>query len=558
MEHEVKLIGLLPDTQYYYSVGTTTGTLAGGDSAHFFLTSPELGTAKPTRIWIIGDSGTAGANARAVRDAYVNFAGTRYTDLWLMLGDNAYPDGTDSEYQAAVFTMYPSFLKQTVLWPTLGNHDGHTADSATQTGPYYNIFTLPKNGEAGGRASGTEAYYSFDYGNIHFICLDSYETNRAPGSPMLTWLKADLDDTVQDWIIAFWHHPPYSKGSHNSDTEANLIEMRQNVLPILEDYGVDLVLTGHSHSYERSFLLDGHYGSSSTLTSAMIKDSGDGREDGTGAYMKPTGLPPHAGAVYAVAGSSGQTSGGALNHPAMFISLNLLGSMVLDIDGDRLDAKFLTKGGAIQDYFTIQKGNVPPPVSTVVFQDGVFPWSTYSGTRDTFISEAQPNKNFGTATSLNVDGDEPAGTGKDRAVLLKWASLTVPAGSTVQSATITLNITNTSAGTYELYEMKRDWSEARVTWERYVKNKSWQVSGANGALDRGTTVLGTVTASALGQLTVTLNAPGIALVQSWVGTPTTNYGLILTDSAANDEVNFTSSEGTTAGLRPKLTVTYVP
>ena len=69
-----------------------------------------------------------------------------------MLGDNAYVDGTDEEYQAAVFDMYPELLRQTFLWSTFGNHDGLSADSDTETGPYYDIFTLPRQGEAGGLA----------------------------------------------------------------------------------------------------------------------------------------------------------------------------------------------------------------------------------------------------------------------------------------------------------------------------------------------------------------------------------------------------------------------
>jgi len=363
-EHVVTVSGLSANTTYYYSVGTTTVTLAGDDADHFFLTSPAQGTPKATRIWILGDSGTANANAEAVRDAYLNFAGTSHTDLWLMLGDNAYEDGTDDEYQDAVFDMYPSMLKKSVLWPTLGNHDGHTADSETQTGPYYDIFSLPKNGEAGGLASGTEAYYSFDYGNVHFICLESYETSRSPSDAMMTWLANDVNSTTRDWVIAFWHHPPYSKGSHNSDTEIPLVEMRQNALPILETAGVDLVLAGHSHSYERSFLLDGHYGTSDTLESHMKKDAGSGREDDTGTYTKPVGTP-NEGAVYVVAGSSGSTGGGALNHPAMYISLNSLGSLVLDIDGNRLDAKFLRSTGEIGDYFTVIKAPPPPPTVEV-------------------------------------------------------------------------------------------------------------------------------------------------------------------------------------------------
>ncbi|MEO5895365.1 MAG: metallophosphoesterase [Vicinamibacterales bacterium] len=358
-EHEVLVSGLQPATPYFYSVGTSQTALAG-DTSYTFTTSPVTGTSRPTRIWVLGDSGTANANAAAVRDAYLNFTGARGTDLWLMLGDNAYETGTDAEFQSAVFNMYPTVLRQSALWPTLGNHDGQTADSATGAGPYYDIFTLPKNAEAGGIASGTEAYYSFDYGSIHFICLESFETNRAANGPMMTWLRNDVLATTQPWVVAFWHHPPYTKGSHNSDTETELIQMRENALPILEAAGVDLVLTGHSHSYERSFLIDGHYRLSSTFDATMKVDGGSGRTDGTGAYHKPgPGPQTHAGAVYAVAGSSGQTSGGTLNHPAMFISINSLGSMVLDVDGSRLDARFLSSTGAVLDYFTIVK-DAPP------------------------------------------------------------------------------------------------------------------------------------------------------------------------------------------------------
>ena len=373
-EHQVTLTNLLPNTRYYYAIGSSTQTLAGGDANHFFVTSPPVGASVPTRVWVVGDSGTADANARAVRNAYYNFTGSTFTNLWLMLGDNAYEQGLDHDYQAAVFDMYPEMLRQSVLWPTLGNHDGAAADSASQSGPYYNMFSLPKNAEAGGVASGTEAYYSFDYGDIHFVCLESFETSRAAGSAMMTWLEADLAATSQKWVIAYWHHPPYSKGSHNSDVDIESRDMRQVALPLLEAAGVDLVLSGHSHSYERSYLIDGHYGLSSTFTSAMQKDGGSGRTDGSGAYEKPTaGQGPHEGAVYAVAGSSGKISGGTLNHPAMYISLNVLGSMVLDVNGDRLDAKFLSNAGAILDYFSIVKDAepMPPAITTSTLPNGV-------------------------------------------------------------------------------------------------------------------------------------------------------------------------------------------
>ncbi len=372
-QHEVRLTGLLPDTKYYYAIGTATTNLAGSNANHFFVTAPLPGTPKATRIWVLGDSGTKNVNQVNVRNAYETFTGARHTDLWLMLGDNAYDSGTDVEYQSAVFNIYTNMLRKSVLWPTLGNHDTGGSTVSNITYPYFSIFSLPRNGEAGGVASGSEHYYSFDYANIHFICLDSMTASRATNGPMFQWLTNDLANTTADWTIAYWHHPPYSKGSHDSDAggpgyDIQMGQMRQVFLPVLEAGGVDLVLAGHSHCYERSVLLDRHYGVSSGMNATNKLDAGSGRESGTGAYKKPEGGPiAHQGAVYIVAGSSGQVSGGTLNHPAMFVSLNQLGSLVLDIDGKRLDAKFIRENGQTNDSFTILKQNFPPVASNLSF-----------------------------------------------------------------------------------------------------------------------------------------------------------------------------------------------
>ena len=348
-DHEVMLTGLSPDTTYFYSIGTTTQVLAGDDAEHFFLTSPPAGTAKDTRVWVIGDAGTGLSAQREVRDAYYNFTGATHTDLWLMLGDNAYVTGTDSQYQVAVFETYHELLRKSVVWPTRGNHE---ASEAT----YHGLFSFPTLGEVGGLSSGTEAYYSFDYANVHFVCLDSQGSNRAVGAAMWNWAQADLAATNQKWIVAYWHHPPYTRGSHNSDTESNLVEMRQNFNPMLEVGGVDLVLNGHSHSYERSFLLSGHYGVSASLTPDMVYDSGDGSPSGDGAYRQLQG--PGAGTVYAVAGSSGKTSGGPLDHAAMFVSLQRLVSVVLDIDEDSIDVRAIDEFGATLDSFRIEEASL--------------------------------------------------------------------------------------------------------------------------------------------------------------------------------------------------------
>lgn len=351
-EHEVTLIGLSPETTYYYGVGTDAALSSGGDEAHHFRTPPPRGTRRPFRMWVIGDSGTADANARAVRDAYEALTGPSRTDVWLMLGDNALESGNDAQYQAAVFDMYPELLRTTPLWPAFGDRDGVSADSSGQSGPYFDIFSLPGSGEAGGQPSGTEAYYSFDFANVHFICLDS-SLAASPGSPMLSWLASDLAQTSADFVVAYWHQPPYTKGSEDSDERASgpMFYMRTHVLSILDQARVDLVLCGHSHVYERSFPLRGHYGTADQLESGMTRNSGDGREDGSGAYV----TSGTSGTVYVVLGCSGSTIGGPLDYPAMFSSLESLGSLVIDVDGLRLDARFLDETGAVRDYFTIRK-----------------------------------------------------------------------------------------------------------------------------------------------------------------------------------------------------------
>jgi hypothetical protein len=325
-EHIVFLDSLTPATTYYYRIRTNTDTIVFPSASVYFKTYPVPGTPTPLTAWVIGDCGTGNNDARNVRNAYYDYIGSNHTDMMLFLGDNAYTDGLDTEYQSAIFqNMYGEKLKNSISWSCLGNHDGHSASSNSQSGPYYDIFTFPKQGECGGVASGTEAYYSFDFGNVHFIVLDSYETNRAVGGPMYNWVEDDLQATNAYWIVGVWHHPPYSKGSHDSDVATELKQMRENFLPLFEDYGVDLVLSGHSHSYERTFLLNGHYGLSNTFNAAThtvgVTGSGSGQTEGMGAYYKaPLGSEDGKGAMYVVTGSAGKKETGPLNHPAFILT----------------------------------------------------------------------------------------------------------------------------------------------------------------------------------------------------------------------------------------------
>ncbi len=353
-EHAIQLTGLATNTKYYYKIGTTTVTLQG-DSSNYFYTNPSVGSTGTVRIWAIGDFGVGTSQQSTVRDAYKNFRGSNYTNVWLSAGDNAYADGTDAEFTSNVFNYYQEAFKKWVFWPTTGNHDLHSAVASTQTGPFFDIFNLPKTAQAGGVASNTEAYYSFNYANIHFVSLESYDASfRSATGAMATWLTNDLNANTQRWTIVYFHHPPYTKGSHDSDADAESIGMRNNIIPILESHKVDLVINGHSHAYERSYLIKGHTGLEPTFTSAM-KVSGN-----TGIYPNSytKSSPNFDGTVYVVCGAAAQvgTTSTGWPHNAMYTSTNTkYGSLAIDVTGDRLDSKFVLNDGSVWDQFTIQK-----------------------------------------------------------------------------------------------------------------------------------------------------------------------------------------------------------
>jgi hypothetical protein len=367
-DHAVTLTGLRPETTYFYAIATPDTILAGGDTEHRFVTAPESGARRPTRFWLLGDAGhgtRAGSFAPDVRDAMTAWtaanplAGRPGPDHLLLLGDNAYPKGTDADYQNALFDTHGTVLRRVPVWPAIGNHDLDSPgyDEEAQTGAYFDIFTLPARGESGGVASERESYYSFDVANVHVVVLNSphppYLAMLEKGNPMLAWLERDLAATSQEWIIAYWHYPPYGKATYDSDVNNGLRRPRENYLPMLEAAGVDLVLGGHNHYYARSYPLHGAYGPAST-NAAHILDRGDGRPGGSGAYTRSIKGP---GTVYLVSGGSSSVLPPEKlgHHPVMFTEQNVPGSVIVDVDGLRLDVYFIDHEGAERDSFTIVK-----------------------------------------------------------------------------------------------------------------------------------------------------------------------------------------------------------
>ncbi|MCT4581589.1 MAG: metallophosphoesterase [Flavobacteriales bacterium] len=373
--HEVILTGLQPSTTYYYAIGSTLGQLSAQPNYHF-KTSPNIGTVEPIRTWVIGDFGKGNQSQLDVMNAYLNYTGARGTDVWLWMGDNAYQDGNDSEYQTKVFNQYDSIFPFMPFFPTPGNHDynsmsGYNLLTPTlhtlHSGAYYDIISVPENGEIGGHPSGTEAFYSFDYGNVHYISLNSeIQNTNSRNSAMESWLTQDLAQNTQDWTIVYFHQAPYSRGSHDSDDiwEIFMRGMRKNILPILDAGGADLVLSGHSHNYERSYLMKGHYDYSSAIQPSMFLDGSTGNPDNGEPYKKYYGSDcseDYEGIVYAVVGNSGSKTGPGddegLNHPAMYISdaENAVGSLVLDILADTLTGTYMRSDGQVIDKFQIQR-----------------------------------------------------------------------------------------------------------------------------------------------------------------------------------------------------------
>lgn len=401
-DHQVTLRNLLPNKKYYYiieSAGPPVLQLEGvatTASLNYFYTAPVPGTAKKTRIWALGDFGSNNARQDSVIASFKTFKeqnSISYVDLWLWMGDNAYDWGLDEQYQENVFdktkARYDWIFRQTPFYATPGNHDYQNNFNAggLRYDPhpihYYNVvnnFTEAADG-GGGEPSHREEYYSFNYNNIHVVSLDSYGFESGQGTtifgangPQVTWLKQDLAKAQADpkinWIIAYWHHPPYTMGTYNSDRDAELTNIRTNFLPILEQYRVDMVINGHSHVYERSRLMKNHYDSSSTFSLAVHNPfvagnaRSSGRYDGSPNscfYYKNTTSAANEGVIYVVNGAGGRSGNtqiqpfGKWPHPAMEAKTPEGGSMYIEVDGKRLDAKFINEFGVIKDKFTIIK-----------------------------------------------------------------------------------------------------------------------------------------------------------------------------------------------------------
>jgi len=240
-QHVAALTGLRPATGYTYRVYAAGADLTPWQTATFTTAT----TRGDFAFLVFGDSRDGGRAARALAGQMA----ARSADLILHTGDLA-TTGTQAQLDAQFFAVYRDLLGRTPVYPVPGNHDYVTG----RLRPYLDSFYLPGDPLVASGSSPeelAERAYSFDWGNAHFVALDT-NLSYASGSPQYTWLARDLAGTRQLWKFVFFHHPPYSSGSHGSD-----LNVRRTLPPLFEKYGVDLVFAGHDHLYERSVPLAG-------------------------------------------------------------------------------------------------------------------------------------------------------------------------------------------------------------------------------------------------------------------------------------------------------------
>jgi hypothetical protein len=217
---------------YVLGLTATDGEFMAFDDTTVTVTDPVLVGAGD----IAADctTGASTANAEETAKLLDGIPGAVFT-----LGDNAYQDGTAAQFAKCYGPAWGRHIDRTR--PITGNHDYNTANAT----PYFDYF----NGQAGDRSGG---YYSYDVGNWHIVVLNSecttlWDTNGCVvGSPQEQWLRADLAASPTNNIIAMWHRPLYSSGGSFA-THAYL----QPLWQALYDYGVDIMLAGHWHNYER-------------------------------------------------------------------------------------------------------------------------------------------------------------------------------------------------------------------------------------------------------------------------------------------------------------------
>jgi hypothetical protein len=247
-QHEARVTGLVAETAYNYDL-LHDGADATPGITDSFSTAPSPGTGT-ARFLAFGDSGIGSTAQRQLAGV---MAGDT-ADVVLHTGDLVYGtaattgDATYQRYHDWFFDIYRDWLRRWPFFPTVGNHDSRSTNGDGRA--FLDLFVLPANGATPAFPDHAERLYSFDWGPVHFVVLDTELALQEPArrQAQLDWLAADLAATAQPWKVAYFHRSPYSAGGeHGSD-----LFVRQTFGPVFEAHGVQLALSAHEHDYERT------------------------------------------------------------------------------------------------------------------------------------------------------------------------------------------------------------------------------------------------------------------------------------------------------------------
>ncbi|MEL7124540.1 MAG: metallophosphoesterase family protein [Bacteroidota bacterium] len=333
IENEVTLTGLEPNSNYEYQVFTDESQLLKEEILYF--PSPVSKQDSTFSFFAVGDIGEAiedeGTPDQLGR-ALINFVDS--LRFGLLLGDIVYPDGRSEIYDTNLFQHFEKVFPYVPVFTILGNHDwGEEPDEN-----YVKEWKLP----------GNEHYYSFDYGNIHFIGLDTKQGELYEYDKQVAWLRDDLSNISKDmeWTIVFLHH------NGKSCTYKNDYEGVVSLYPIFEEFDVDLVLNGHAHTYERLNPMNGNgevlITKKDTSTNSYVQTEGfTSITVGSGGILRGLGNDPDPFTPNPEACRYPDLVA-AYTHDWVFLKL--------DIDGNQLTGTAMTTEDlTIVDRFIIQK-----------------------------------------------------------------------------------------------------------------------------------------------------------------------------------------------------------
>ena len=309
-----KVAGLKPTHLYCYQI--FNDEIALTEKAPM-TTAAAADDKEHVKFVALGDTGTGGPAQRAI----AQWISAQPFDFMVFLGDIAYESGTAKQLQENFFAVYRNFLRFVPVYPALGNHERRTR----QGRPYLEAFVLPE----------PERYYSFDWGPIHFVCIDTTQRDSA----QLVWLDDDLGKNKLPWTIVFGHHPMYTNSLRGAQ-----LWIRRAFSKIVTKHKVDIVLTGHEHQYER-FKING--------TNYIVSGGGGGR-------------------LTRFFGTSRALTQFTVHHFLAFdVTAKELDMCVIDISGRELEKLHLTKGDGGENKAKVNdkpetKQNVVPPEEKVV------------------------------------------------------------------------------------------------------------------------------------------------------------------------------------------------